>query len=75
MMDTLQRAGSLYNNRASVRPVGDQRRRRSTMLNEKDFDHIMAQGNDGLSSNIVKPSKDEIIHEIDEGEDSPKNSV
>jgi len=58
---------------------GVARKRRTTALSDKDLELVMAQVNETAPptnnrSTIAMPNKEEIIHEVDEDEDSPKSS-
>jgi len=57
-------------NRSSLSLGSANKKRRSTVLNEKDFDQIMAGGGAPIrGTTIVGPSKDEVIVEVDEEDD------
>lgn len=58
---------------------GVARKRRTTALSDKDLELVMAQVNETAPptnnrSTIAMPNKEEIIHEVDEDEDSPNSS-
>ena len=58
---------------------GVAKKRRTTALSEKDLEKVMAQVNETALPNnnrstIALPNKDEIIHEVNEDEDSPTSS-
>ena len=76
-----QPRGSMQGSRSSLSlgAGGVAKKCRTTALSEKDLELVMAQVNETAPptnnrSTIALPNKDEIIHEVDEDEDSPKSS-
>ena len=71
MIDSIPARQSMAaGNRSSLSLGSANKKRRSTVLNEKDFDQIMAGGGAPIrGTTIVGPSKDEVIVEVDEEDD------